>query len=172
MLLKSHAFFLKKQSGFTYVGVLFLVFLLGLNLSLASTLYSFNQQREKEQQLIFIGNQFRRAIAEYYLKSPGTVKKYPQKLEDLLSDNRFVNTQRHLRKIYLDPISLERSWGIIPAPEGGIMGIYSLSNQQVLKASNFNLVDLNLNGQLRYSDWKFLFAPAINPILPAATNQF
>lgn len=155
---------LKAQQGFTYVGAMFIVFLLSLNLTLASTLYSFNQQREQELQLIFIGNQFKQAIANYYQKSPGVAKRYPQNFEVLLMDNRFVNTQRHLRKLYKDPITNQQDWGIIRAYDGGIMGVYSLSNKKVLKTSNFAADNLSLTDKVYYSDWKFTFEPAA--ILP------
>ena len=57
------------------------------------------QLREKERDLLFVGDQFRRAIGEYYEKAPGGVKVYPKKLEDLLRDNRYPGVQRWLRKI-------------------------------------------------------------------------
>ena len=80
------------------------------------------RQREKERELLFIGNQFRQAIERYYERSPGELKKYPASLEELLKDNRFVTTQRHLRRIYRDPMTGNTEWGMVNAPEGGIMG--------------------------------------------------
>lgn len=60
-----------------------------------------------------MGDQFRQAIARYYLMSPGTVKLYPASFEDLLKDLRFVSTQRHLRKIYRDPMTHTTQWGLV-----------------------------------------------------------
>lgn len=156
--MKNNAIY-KSQSGFTYIGALFIVFLISLNLTLASVLYSFSLQREKEQQLIFIGNQFKQAIENYYFKSPGVVKRYPQNFNDLLADNRFVNTQRHLRRIYKDPMTSKADWGIVKAYDGGIMGVYSLSEQKVLKTSNFSEENIALESKTFYSDWKFTFEP-------------
>lgn len=146
-----------RNKGFTYVGLLFLITLLAINLVLAGTLYAFVQQREKERQLLFIGNQFRKAISDYYLKSPGTVKHYPLRLEDLLLDNRYVTFQRYLRKIYIDPMTKKREWGLVMSPEGGIMGVYSLSNEKVLKLSNFDITNLDLNNKSKYSEWHFTY---------------
>ena len=147
----------KKNGGFTYLGLLFIIALLGISLALAGTLYSFAQQREKERQLLFVGNQFKQAISLYYQHSPGTVKRYPMRLEDLLQDNRFVNLQRYLRKIYIDPITKTQDWGIVKAPDGGVMGIYSLSTDKALKTANFDLYNLELENKTRYSDWQFTY---------------
>jgi len=89
------------------------------------------RQREKEAELIWIGNQFREAIGLYCQRSSGSVKRYPEKLEDLLEDRRFLNRQRYLRKIYADPVSAKAEWGLVQAPEGGIAGVYSLADGSV-----------------------------------------
>lgn len=145
------------QFGFTYVGLLIIVAILGLTLMLASTLWSFSQQREKERQLLFVGNQFRYAIAQYYERSPGNIKAYPVKLEDLLQDNRFVSIKRHLRKIYRDPITNTTNWGIVSAPEGGIMGVFSLSKSRPIKQDNFLQINSDFQGAKEYSEWKFVY---------------
>lgn len=151
-----------KTAGFTYLGLLFIIVLLGITLALAGTLYSFAQQREKERQLIFIGNQFKQAILNYYLASPGNIKRYPLRLEDLLQDNRFVSVQRHLRKLYTDPITKSQDWGLVKAPDGGIMGVYSKSTDLTLKTSGFDLIASNLPNKPRYQDWKFTYD---NPLI-------
>lgn len=151
----------QQQAGFTYIGVLFLVVLLGISLALASTLYAFKQQREKEQQLLFIGHQYRNAIKSYYEKTPGSVKRYPRNFNDLIEDNRFLSKQRHLRRIYTDPMTLNKSWGIIKSPDGRMMGVRSLSEEKVLKVSNFSFVDRLLNGQSKYSEWRFIYKPRV-----------
>ena len=107
--------------------------------------------------MLFIGNQFKQAIALYYQRTPGTIKRYPQRLEDLLEDNRFVNLQRYLRKIYLDPITKTQEWGLVKAPDGGVMGIHSLSAEKTLKTANFDLFNLELENKTRYSDWQFTY---------------
>lgn len=155
----------REQNGFTYLAVLFLVALLSIKLATAEVTWHGIQKREKERELLFIGHQFRNAIGLYYERSPGTVKKYPEKLEDLLADSRYLSIQRHLRKIYIDPMTLQAKWGIVRAPEGGIMGIYSLSDNPAMKTAKFTYEDRDLDGKTRYSDWKFVYVP----ILP--TNQ-
>lgn len=116
----------RHQRGFTYLTALLLVAAVGLGLAVTGELWSNARQREKEAELIWVGNQFKQAIGLYYQRSPGSVKKYPEKLEELLEDKRFLSTQRYLRKIYVDPITGKAQWGLVPAPGGGVMGVYSL----------------------------------------------
>ena len=99
------------QGGFTYLALLFAVVVMGFTLALTSEIWSTKRQREKEQELLFVGQQFREAIGRYYELSPLGNKIYPATLEDLLQDPRFSNIQRHLRQIYDDPISETKEWG-------------------------------------------------------------
>lgn len=149
----------RNSAGFTYLGLLFFIAIMGITLALAASLWSFSQQREKERELMFVGEQFRRAIGLYYEHTPGTIKKYPQDLKDLLQDNRYVNTQRYLRRLYVDPITGGREWGVEPAPEGGIMGVFSRSDGVTIKTGNFGYEDGLLEGQKKYSEWKFVYLP-------------
>lgn len=151
--------------GFTYIGLLVFIAIMGISLAMAATLWSFARQREKERELLHIGGQFRRAIGFYYEQTPGTVKKYPNKLEDLLKDNRYVTVQRYLRNIYRDPMTGAREWGLVAAPDGGIMGVYSKSEDATIKTGNFRQVDGFRDGRFRYSDWKFIYLPRESGVL-------
>jgi hypothetical protein len=124
-----------RQSGITYLAVLFFVAASSAMLAAVGTIWSHERQRQKEEELIWIGNQFRQAIALYYHRSPGTVKRYPAKLEDLLEDHRHLNVARYLRRIYRDPLTGKAEWGLIPAPSGGIMGVHSLSHAKPVKSN-------------------------------------
>lgn len=115
----------KRERGFTYLVALFLVAASGLGLAVTAEAWSQKRQREKEAELVWVGNQFRQAIGFYYERSPGSVKRYPEKLEDLLEDKRFLTTQRYLRRVYADPITGKTDWELIRAPAGGVMGVRS-----------------------------------------------
>ncbi|TLZ14592.1 MAG: type II secretion system protein, partial [Gammaproteobacteria bacterium] len=54
-----------RQAGFTYLGLLAAVVLMGLLLTMASRVWSLTEQRERETQLLFIGHAYRMAIASY-----------------------------------------------------------------------------------------------------------
>ena len=111
------------QRGFTYLGLLVAVALLGLGLSAASEVWVKVVQRQKLEQLEFVGQQFAQAIGSYYESSPGGVKRYPKSLEDLLEDRRYPYVRRHLRQVYGNPFSGKADWELVAAPEGGIRGV-------------------------------------------------
>jgi type II secretory pathway pseudopilin PulG len=147
------------QRGFTYLVLLFSVALSGAALAAVGTWWSQERQRDKEAELLDIGNQFRRAIGNYYERSPGTVKRYPRKLEELVFDTRFLTIQRHLRRVSRDPITGEAKWGVVTAPDGGIMGVHSLSDATPIKSGGFAPRDTDFTGKSRYSEWWFVYYP-------------
>jgi type II secretory pathway pseudopilin PulG len=150
----------RRQEGFTYLTALFLVAVAGAGLAATAEVWSHARQREKEAELLWIGNQFRQAIGLYYQRSPGAVKRYPEKLEDLLEDRRYLSTQRYLRRIYADPITGKAEWGLVIAPGGGVMGVYSPAPGKPLKTGPVASQGIKLEGASQYADWRFVYAPA------------
>lgn len=149
----------KRARGFTYLTALFVVAILAGGLALAGTVWEQAAAREREAELLFIGNQYRRAIGLYYNSTPGSVKRYPPALEDLLKDARQPATQRYLRKLYPDPLG-GKEWGLVKGSDGGIAGVYSLSEAKPIKVSGFKVRDAALEGAVSYTDWKFMHTPA------------
>ena len=144
-----------KQRGFTLVGMLALVALMGAGLAAYGELASHAAQREKEAELLFRGNQYRQAIAVYFKKE----RTYPRELAQLLQDRRYPMPVRHLRKLYPDPITGSAEWGIVQAPGGGIMGVFSTAQDQPIKSGGFNLANKAFADARHYSDWKFVHTP-------------
>jgi len=149
----------QRERGFTYIGVLVLVALMGIALAAAGQVWHTFQQREKEQELLFIGQQFRLALDRYSNHTPGQARRAPLRLEELLRDPRHPGVQRYLRKIYPDPMTGRAEWGLITGPDGEIYGMHSLSDDEPLKKSNFGLADRRFEGKMKYSDWVFMHAP-------------
>jgi len=148
----------RRARGFTYLTVLFVVALMGAGLALAGDVWHTSMRREKEAELLFIGDQYRLAIAQYYLSGPQ--RQYPRALADLLKDPRRPGAERYLRRLYPDPITGKDEWGIVKAPDGGILGVHSLSEEPPIKIANFRVRDAAFEGKTKYSDWKFVYAPA------------
>jgi type II secretory pathway pseudopilin PulG len=146
--------------GFTYLGVLIVVMVMGTALAATGVLWSSTAQREKERELLFVGDQFRQAIESYYRRSPGA-SVYPKSLGELVDDKRFPMPQHHLRRIYPDPVTGSADWGVVEAPGGGIMGVHSRSEAAPIKSGNFRLADADFEGRKKYSDWQFVYAPKI-----------
>src|SRR5689334_4082833 len=128
-------------------------------LALVGEVWETAAKREKEADLLFVGDQYRRAITGFYEGTPGGVKRYPRTLEELLKDPRAPGTQRYLRQLYPDPLG-GKEWGIAKAPDGGVAGVYSQSEAKPLKTGNFKLRDAGFDNAQRYMDWKFVYSPA------------
>jgi len=146
----------RRSGGFTYIGVLILVVMMGIALAAAGEVWHTAAQREKEQQLLFVGDQFRRALAEFYAHTPGSATRYPLRLEDLLQDPRYPAIRRYLRKIYPDPMTGKPEWGLVTGPNGEIFGVHSLSEDAPIKQAHFRLADKAFEGKTKYSDWVFM----------------
>lgn len=146
---------LGRQGGFTLLAVLFMVAALGVGMAAVGTMWETAVRREKEAQLLFVGDQYRHAIERYHQATPGGVKSYPGRLEDLLLDRRFPQTVRHLRQSYPDPVTGKPEWGLVKDGEG-ITGVYSLSQGMPMKQAGFDAAHKNFEGRARYSDWVFV----------------
>jgi type II secretory pathway pseudopilin PulG len=160
------------SGGFTFIGLLMIVALMGIALLAVGEVWSYAQKREREQQLLFVGGQFRQAIKLYYVHTPvaSKLQPYPMSLEDLLKDPRYPSTQRYLRKMYLDPISNSEDWGVLKTQNGGIFGVYSLSQEKPIKQNNFIAAYDDFKDKTTYSDWAFKYVPAPTASSPVKTN--
>jgi type II secretory pathway pseudopilin PulG len=148
------------QRGFTYLGLMVIIMVMGMGLAAFGTIYSQTAQRDKEAELLFVGEQFRAAIESYYLKSPGA-RAYPKKLEDLVEDKRFPMPMRHLRRIYPDPITASKDWGLVEMPNnGGIMGVFSKSEEKPIKQANFGVKQAAFEDAESYTKWTFTYSPS------------
>lgn len=147
---------IRAERGFTYLLLLAVVAAMGIVLATAGEVWHMALKREKEQELLFVGDQFRRAFALYAQHTPGNARRYPLSLEELLKDSRSPGVARYLRKIYPDPITGSTQWGLIKGPNGEIFGIHSLSEYEPVKKSGFSLADLKFEGRTKYSDWVFM----------------
>ena len=155
---KNKALTLISQRGFTYLGLMIIVMVMGMGLAAFGTIYSQTAQRDKEAELLFVGEQFRAAIQSYYLKGPD--RSYPKKLEDLVEDKRFPMPMRHLRRIYPDPITGATEWGLVEMPNhGGIMGVFSKSEEKPIKQANFGAKQQEFEDADSYTKWTFTYSP-------------
>jgi type II secretory pathway pseudopilin PulG len=152
-----------QQGGFTYLGLMVIVLLMGVVLAAAAQVLHTSAKRDQELELLFVGNQFRLAIKAYYEHTPPMSRRYPAQLEDLLADPRFISTQRYLRKIYADPINGNTRWGLVRGASGEILGIHSLSEKEPIKKSNFDSADRSFENKKKYADWVFMYVPGQFP---------
>lgn len=142
--------------GFTYVSLVILVAIIGLVSATALKLGALAQRSRAEQALLDIGTEFSDALQRYADATPAGKPTQPPTLTDLLKDPRFPTVRRHLRKLYVDPITGKAEWGIVYlASQTGVVAIYSLSDDQPVKIGNFPARYQGFEGKSRLSDWKF-----------------
>lgn len=142
------------ERGYAMAGLLVAIAIMSLMLSVAMPTYRTMMQREKEEELIWRGQQYDRAIQLFRRKTgaPG-----PPSV-DALIEGRF------LRKKYKDPITDDDfelvPLSALPAGDGVpqqqraygqlIGGVRSKSKDRSLRV---------LNGRNRYNQWQFTYVP-------------
>jgi type II secretory pathway pseudopilin PulG len=144
------------QHGMVLLTVMLFILLTTLIASSLVQLHQTQMQREKEEQLLFVGSQFRRAIASYYgTVPPNGIRALPQSLEVLVNDYRFPQPRQHLRRIYLDPMTDLTNWQLI-RESGGIIGVRSSSEKSTFKKHGFAKEYRHFEGSDHYYDWSFV----------------
>lgn len=143
------------QSGFTFIGLLIIISISGIVLSAVGIVWQQDVQRNKEQELLYLGDQYRRAITSYYESSPSGGKQFPQKLTQLVLDKRFPTVKRHIRTLYANPISADKTWTLIKE-QGQIKGVTTPSSDKPIKVAGFDDAYKTFEKAKSYADWKFI----------------
>ncbi len=170
----------RRPRGIVLLALLLALALGGIAALAAVDVWAVTRQREREQQLLYVGEQYRLALRHYYFGAPpGTPRVFPNTLADLLDDTRFPVPVHHLRRLYADPMTGNAEWGELRVADR-VVGVYSLSEQAPLKKAGFtgpNTTALFADA-LTYRDWVFAVqlqrgmlprAPA-TPVTPGATD--
>jgi type II secretory pathway pseudopilin PulG len=147
----------RKSRGLVLLALLIFVALASLATGLAAEVWATARQRDRETELLFVGDQYRRAIESYWRVTPGRVKSLPVSLEALLNDDRFPTPVQHLRRLYTDPITGEPF--VLVRLANGIAGVQSPSKDAPLKTANFPLRYRQFEGAIAYEQWQFVFTP-------------
>jgi type II secretory pathway pseudopilin PulG len=147
----------RHNGGFTYVGILILVAIIGIASAATIQVGAVVQRRAAEQELLEIGMEFRAALVSYANATPPGQLRAPRTLQELLKDPRSPNLRRHLRKLYADPITGKEEWGFVHSPDGvGIIGLHSMSEATPIKIGDFDGAFKDFEGKTSYRDWKFV----------------
>jgi hypothetical protein len=132
---------LRNEKGYTLAVVAVFTTVLLVSLSEAAINWQKAIQREREEELIFRGKQFMRAIELWQRKFPGT---YPMTIDALLS----TNNTRFLRKKWKDPITNSDDWRLIKLnPDGSVSGLTIIPGSSPLGPSNFGSAATTGNAQ-------------------------
>lgn len=103
----------KREAGYALLLVVFLAALIMISLAVALPPVIHEGTREKEEELIFRGEQYQRAIGLFYKK----FGRYPNTIDELLR----TNDRGFLRREFPDPMSKDGKWRIIGLGPGGAL---------------------------------------------------
>jgi len=147
----------RASRGFTYIGLLAILVIIGISLGAAGKYWQNVILREKEAELLFRGDQYKQAIERYYNAIPA-LPRYPRRIEDLLVDNRTSAGKRYLRQQYKDPMTGDAFQLVegVDATGKFIIGVKSKSDKTPLKQSHFPEAHKDFEGKGQYSDWQFI----------------
>lgn len=174
-----------RQQGFTYLGLIVFLFIVGLVGAATLKVDALLRRAQLERELLETGAQFSAALTSYARATPRGQPPQPRTLDELLRDQRFPNPRRHLRKVFIDPVTGTAEWGLVTAGEGGrILGVHSLSQATPLKQANFDPRFSGFEHREHLSEWRFMAEegsapaplqppprPAVPPSPPPATPE-
>ena len=146
---------LTSSRGFTYIGALIAIMIMGIMLGAAGQTWQTVMKREREEELLFRGLQVKHALDQWHKPRPGQPPPHPIKgLKELLKSPYSLTTVRCLRRLYKDPMS-DKDWVPITDPVRGIIGVHSASEEEPFKKGNFPEEIKEFEGKTKYSDWRF-----------------
>lgn len=139
-----------RSRGFAYLVLLLALAIAGALLAALAKDRTLEGRREREEEFVFRAEQYRAAIQSYAspinVNGCSNVQQFPTRLSDLVEDRRCGMVRHHLRRLYPDPITRSREWGLV-VNLGMIQGVYSLSMLPTVR---------HVEGVKRYSDWRFV----------------
>lgn len=146
-----------RQAGFTYLGLIIFVTIIGLVGAATLKIGALLQRAAAEEELLDIGAAFSAALDSYAAATPQGASPYPPSLKELLKDPRVPGVRRHLRKIFVDPLTGKAEWGVVYLGDGttGVVAVHSLSTAKPLKVANFDSRFAGLDNAETISAWRF-----------------
>jgi type II secretory pathway pseudopilin PulG len=150
-----------KEKGYTLAALIVIIGVITVFVAVALPLWSRITTREREEELVFRGEAYNKAIVRFYREKG----RLPLSLDELVSS-------RALRRLYPDPMTRDGNWDIIYySPTGlirgdsgkskvkskGIIGVASRSNRRSVRI---------YQGKDRYYDWLFLAVDTGLPMKP------
>jgi len=158
----------RASGGFTYLSLIIFIAVIALVTAASLKLGSVLQRSRAEQELLDIGAAFSDALKSYADATPQGQLAQPPSLKELLKDPRFPGTRRHLRKIFVDPMTGKAEWGVVYlADKAGVLAVYSLSDARPVKVGNFPQRFAGFEGKSRISEWKFVASSDSRDTSPA-----
>jgi type II secretory pathway pseudopilin PulG len=156
--MKPGSFRRRRAAGLVLMALLLTLAIGAIALAAVADVWAVTRQRQMEEELLFVGDQYRAAIERYYRAVAGAPA-LPASLDELLLDTRFPQPVQHLRRAYPDPITSSSDWGLVRVGDR-IAGVFSRSEAPTIKRANFPARYIEFEGREQYSQWRFVFTPS------------
>ena len=140
------------ERGLVLLTLLIALMLVSVALMGALDVWALQRQRQQEEELLFVGNQYRLAIERYYRAG----RTLPMSVDDLLEDKRFPVPLHHLRRAYPDPITGKNDWLFLRQGDR-IFGVHSSSEAPTIKSANFPRRYADFANVKTYGEWQFFY---------------
>lgn len=159
-----------RQQGMVLMAVLVALAILSLMVAHTSQQMSEQNRREREVELLFVGEQYRQAILSFWRDSPGGVRRWPTHLDELLEDRRYPAPRRHLRQLYRDPMAPQLPWRLI-TQGNAILGVHSQAPGAPFRQAGFSAAQAGFNDAGSYADWRFIVDLGVAPATAAGSGS-
>ncbi len=163
-----------RQSGFTYLWLLFALAFASYGLMSLGEHWVLQSQRELEREQMFRGQQIVAALKSYAATTPAGTHCAPRSLEELLQDARLPGIQRHLRRIYSDPLTGLPDWELLRDALGGVVGVRSRSARVLVSGLSRKALPANRVGRVFQAvegpGGVSLCAPMVGAVIPLPTT--
>jgi len=148
----------RPQGGLVLIALLLMLMLVGIGALSAAEIWSTARKREREVELLWVGDQYRHAIESYWRITPGPRKVLPSSITQLLNDDRFPNPVHHLRRAYRDPMAEDVDFEPVVV-NNALVGVRSTSKAAPMKHAHFPKRYAQFANAEDYSQWQFIFVP-------------
>jgi type II secretory pathway pseudopilin PulG len=148
------------ERGVVLIALLLMLMLVGIGALGAAEIWATSLKREREVELLWVGEQYRHAIESYWKTTPGPRKILPSSISQLLTDDRFPNPVHHLRAAYRDPMAEDTDFEPIVI-NNALVGVHSTSKAVPMKHAKFPRRYEQFSNAEDYSQWQFIFLPPV-----------
>jgi type II secretory pathway pseudopilin PulG len=107
------------------------ILVIGVATAAVAEIWSTQIKRDKEAELLFRLQQYRRAIQQYRTDR----NRLPKELSDLLMDRSQLQVRRYLRRLYSDPMTGKPDWQLKQQVDrtGAVSGILDVNSRSADK---------------------------------------
>lgn len=144
----------RRQHGFSYLLLLVVVAVMAITAQSVATGLQLSRS-SAERALLDAGEELRAGLMSYRLAGGGAMRSGPREVADLLRDPRVPGVKRHLRRLPVDPLTGQATWGVVRDESGEIVAFHSLADGEPQKREGFDVWQAGFENAASYAQWRF-----------------